>query len=133
MLTSLVSEQWTNEPFSAISLDCDPQYFPLILMYIQDGEVHLPADVLKTYFLEDMSYCGIKFDSDKIFVNLEPALLAFSVVANRERIDAFHRRVIKGDLQRNIDDAQKRLDAAKAAHFIMDLYSKEQKVSFSVS
>jgi hypothetical protein len=81
-------------------------------------------------FLTDLSYYGIYFNPDKVEEDLDPTIMARAVVANKDRLDGFQKRIIKGDLQKKLDDAQTKFDAAIDAHLIADRYTRERKLRF---
>jgi hypothetical protein len=56
MLSRLVSETWEENPYSEIPIDGYDYYFGYVLDFIRDGTVCLPASLLKTSFLEDLTY-----------------------------------------------------------------------------
>jgi hypothetical protein len=75
-----------------------------------------------------LTYYGIDFDPDDVTVEMDPFLMGRAVLATnmatKEYIDGFHTRIIKGDLQKEVDDAKVKLNAAVVAHSIMDCYTQ---------
>eukprot|EP00978_Attheya_sp_CCMP212_P033358 scaffold134314_cov56-Attheya_sp.AAC.1 len=130
MLTRLIMEQWDDKPFSDIIISCNTEYFPFVLKYIQEGYVCLPSCLFKDCFLTDLSYYGIDFDPDMVEEDLDPTIMAIAVFANKDRLDGFQNRIIKGDLQKKLDDAQTKFDAAVDAHLIVDRYIKARALGF---
>jgi hypothetical protein len=117
VLTRMMDERWKQEPHSKIDLGSivDVEYFPFVLEYIQDESVRLPFSKLLAHLVSEMISLKISFHSDKIGYLHHPLLMAQTVI--RERLRGFERVMI--------DDAQKKIDAAKFAHFVVTQYTKE--------
>lgn len=128
-LFRLVSERWEEKAYfwekaySEIPIDGYYDYFGYVLDFVRDGTVYLPASLLKSCFLQDLSYYGIDFDPEDVIVEMDPFLMR-AVLAAKERLDGFHTRIIEGDLQKELDDAKLKLAAAIVAHSIMNCYTK---------
>jgi hypothetical protein len=72
--------------------------------------------------LEDLTYYGIDFDPDDVIVETDPFLMGRTVLATKERLAGFHKRIIEGDLP-------KQLNAAVVAHSIMTDYTQTPNLS----
>ena len=121
MLLRLVSERWEEKACSDILIEGDHDYFGYVLDFVRDGTVCLPASLLKIAFLED-------FPED-VIVEMDPFLVGRTVLATREHIDGFHKRIIEGDLQKKLDEAALQLNAAVVAHSIMNCYTQTSKLT----
>jgi hypothetical protein len=58
MLARLISDTWQNDPDATIFIDRDGEQFRHVLSYMRDKKVHLPVNVSKAAFLQDLDYFG---------------------------------------------------------------------------
>jgi hypothetical protein len=128
MLFRLVSERWEEKAYSEIPIDGYHDYFGYVLDFVRDGTVCLPSSLLKSSFLKDLTYYEIDFDPDNVIVEMDPFLMR-AILAAKERLDGFHERIIEGDLQKELDDAKLKLNAAVVAHSIMRCYTQTPTLS----
>jgi hypothetical protein len=110
-LFRLVSERWEQKPFSEIPIDRYRDYFRYVLDFARDGTVCLPASLLKTCFLDALTYYGIPFDPDDVKVEIDPFVMGRALLGTKERLDGFHKGIIEGHLQKVLDDTKLKLNA----------------------
>jgi hypothetical protein len=136
-LFRLVSERWEQTPYSEIPIDRYYNYFRYVLDFVRDGTVCLPASLLKTCFLDALTYYGIHFDPDDVNVEIDPFVMGRGLLAiiKEEELDGFYTRIIEGHLQKELDDANLKLNAANVANVanVQDLLKEGADVELKLN
>jgi BTB/POZ domain len=132
VLTKQFLEVWGKDPYANVPFDADSDYFRHVLDYVRDGSIVLPAQVLKTAFLQDLKSYNISFVETDITPEIDPRVIGEAIGQIDDQLRAFKRRTIEKDLQRDFDKAKKRLEGAKLAHFILETYFRTHSLRMTI-
>jgi len=100
-------------PFEAVILpERDATYFSFVLDYLKYGDVDLPSEIFRDFFLNELKSLGIPINYESIEEQMDPRTMSRAAVAVGARMKAFEERFIKGDLAESLEEAKAELKAA---------------------